>query len=99
MEESKKEIKLGTSKVEEKKLSYEQVTEIANQLHTQNQKMIARIRELEFTLNQVRLEYLFAVVNNSEKFPAEFAEMCVKEIVRVLSPAEQVEEPDSKEEK
>ena len=98
MEEAKKEVKLGTPRAEDKKISYEQLTEIANQLHSQNQQLISRVRELEITLNQVRLEYLFAVVKHSDKFPQEFVEMCTKDIVRSLSPIEKSEEPDSKEE-
>lgn len=98
MEEAKKEVKIGTPKVEEQKISYDKLKEIASQLHNQNQQMVARIRELEITLNQVRLEYLFAVVKHSDKFPQEFVEMCTKDIVRALSPVEKSEEPDSKEE-
>lgn len=98
MEESvKKEVKIGTPR-EEKQLSYDQLKEIANQLHNQNQQLINRVRELEITLNQVRLEYLFAVVKDSEKFPSDFVEMCVKDIVRALSPVENTEEDNSKKE-
>ena len=97
MEEAKKEVKIGTPKVEDKKISYEQLTEIANQLHNQNQQLISRVRELEITLNQVRIEYLFAVVKNSDKFPTDFVDMCVKDIVKVLSPVKK-EEQNTKEE-
>lgn len=99
MEEAKKEVKIGTPKVEDKKISYEQLTEIANQLHSQNHQLMNRVRELEITLNQVRLEYLFAVVKDSEKFPSDFVEMCTKDIVRALSPVEKkTENQDTKEE-
>ena len=98
MEEVKKEVKIDTPKVEEQKISYDKLKEIASQLHNQNQQLVSRVRELEFTLNQVRLEYLFAVVKHGDKFPQEFVEMCTKDIVRALSPIEKKEEPDSKEE-
>ena len=99
MEEAKKEVKLSTSEEKEQKLSYEKVTEIATQLHNQNHQLINRVRELEMILNQTRLEYLFAVVKHSDKFPQNFVEMCVKEVVTALSPVEHTAEPDSKEEK
>lgn len=99
MEETKKEVKFGTPEAKEQKLSYEKVTEIATQLHNQNHQLINRVRELEMVLNQTRLEYLFAVVKHSDKFPQEFVEMCTKDIVGALSPIEKSEEPDSKEEK
>ena len=99
MGETKKEIKIGTSEAKDQKLSYEKVTEIATQLHNQNHQLMNRVRELEMILNQTRLEYLFAVVKHSDKFPQEFVEMCVKEIVVALSPIEHTSEPDSKEEK
>lgn len=98
MEDVKKEVKIDTPKAEEQKISYDKLREIASQLHNQNQQLISRVRELEITLNQVRLEYLFAVVKHSDKFPQEFVDMCTKDIVRALSPVEKSEEPDSKEE-
>ena len=92
MEESKKEIKLGTPEASEQKVSYEKLTEIASQLHTQNQQLVMRIRELEYTLNQVRVDYLFYVVTLSDKFPENFVNMCVEDIVKVLSPADRDKE-------
>lgn len=96
--EEKKEIKLGTTEAPEQKVSYEKLTEIASQLHTQNQQLVMRVRELEIAVNQVRLEYLFAVIKNSEKFPVGFVEMCVNDIVRALAPVEDMEKSDSREE-
>lgn len=100
MEEAqKKEVKLDATKAENQKISYEKLTEIANQLHNQNHQLINRVRELEIAVNQVRLEYLFAVIKNSEKFPAGFVEMCVNDIVKALAPVEDMENSDSREEK
>lgn len=95
-ETAKKEVKLGTPKEEMKKISYEQLNEIANQLHNQNHQLMNRVRELEITLNRVRLEYLFAVVKHSDKFPQEFVNMCTEDIVMALSPVEKSEKPNSK---
>ena len=86
MEEAKKEIKVGAANAPEQKVSYEKLTEIANQLHSQNQQLHMRVRELEFTLNQVRMEYLFKAVELSDKFPSDFIEMCTNDIVKALSP-------------
>ena len=68
------------------KLSYEELENIVNNLY-------ARLQQAELSNAFKRLDYLFKVVENSNMFPVEFQEMCVKDIVSFMTiPEEKTEE-------
>lgn len=80
---------------ETQKLSYEQLEQIATQLSQQVQTLYAKLQEAEVSNMLSRLKFLFKVVQNDVKFPAEFVAKCVAEIVEVMT----IKEPEeSKEE-
>lgn len=80
---------------ETQKLSYEQLEQIATQLSQQVQTLYAKLQEAEVSNMLSRLKFLFKVVQNDVKFPAEFVKKCVEEIVEVMT----IKEPEeSKEE-
>lgn len=78
-----------TEKVKkEKKLSYEELETVARQLSAQVEYMKNQSRSFDLTLK--RLEYLFKVVNSpANVFPEDFKQMCVNEIVEIMSPEQE----------
>lgn len=77
------------------KLSYEQLEQIASQLSQQVQNLYAKLQEAEVSNMLSRLNFLFKVVENDSKFPADFVDKCVAEIVEIMT----IKEPEeSKEE-
>ena len=63
---------------QEKKLSYEELENIANNLY-------ARLQQADMANMFKRLDYLFKVVENVDNFPQEFTKQCVDEIVNIMT--------------
>lgn len=86
-------VKKGEGKTtEEKKLSYEELEKIAQQLSIQCQQLSARVQRQDMELTFKRLDYLFAVVNcTTNVFNNAFVTKCVKEIEDIMTP--ETEEP------
>ena len=77
------------------KLSYEQLEQVASQLSQQVQNLYAKLQEAEVSNMLSRLNFLFKVVENDSKFPADFVAKCVAEIIEIMT----IKEPEeSKEE-
>ena len=77
---------------EEKKLSYEELEQAAQNLSAQYQNLVTRFKELaeahqELVHNNffVRLEWLYKVIN-SDKFPESFIHQCVNEFISMMTP-------------
>lgn len=66
-------------------LTYEQLTEIANQLSRDNHALRQQVQEMNYFNLFKRLDYLFKVVENDEKFAADFVETCKNEIVNLMT--------------
>lgn len=72
-------IEMPTPEVkQEKKLSYEELENIANNLY-------ARLQQADMANMFKRLDYLFKVVENINNFPQEFTKHCVEEIVNIMT--------------
>lgn len=71
------------------KLTYEQLESAANQLAQQNQTLRQQIQEMNYFNLFKRLDYLFKVVENDEKFAADFVDTCKTEIVNLMTTAEE----------
>lgn len=67
------------------KLSYEQLEQVASQLSQQVQNLYAKLQEAEVSNMLSRLNFLFKVVENDSKFPADFVAKCVAEIVEIMT--------------
>ena len=63
---------------QEKKLSYEELENVANNLY-------ARLQQADMANMFKRLDYLFKVVENVDNFPQEFTKRCVEEIVNIMT--------------
>lgn len=72
-------------KEEQKKLTYEQLEQLAGNLSKQNEQLYNRVVEQNFQNVITRLGLLFKVIENSESFNTEFVVMCSEEIERTLT--------------
>lgn len=92
-------------KVEGKKLSYEELENVAHQLSAQAQQLQAKNQQLVEALKQSnlvnlykRLDYLFEVINRDNKYlSVSFKEKCAKEIEELMATPEDTEDTESKE--
>ena len=62
--------------------------EVAGQLYYQNQQLMNRIKNMDMTNIFRRLDYLFKVMDHSEKYPKEFVGMVINEICTGMYPEE-----------
>lgn len=89
----KKEVEMKVEKQPaQKKFTYEELENVCHQLSEQSRNLYERLRESDMTNLFKRLDYLFAVVEHIDKFPKEFGEKCVAEIVDSLTIPEAAEE-------
>lgn len=90
-------------KEETKKISYEDLQKAAGQLYQQNQQLIAKCKQYEeqmqrFNNVEVRLHYLFEVLDKGSYFDSDFIDTCVNEVKEIMTIKEEPEE-EIKEEK
>lgn len=78
------EVKEMNQNEEVKKLSYEELENVATQLQSQCQRLYSELTAVTNTFK--RLDYLFKVVKNNTVFPTEFVDKCVAEIELIMSP-------------
>lgn len=72
-------IEMPTPEVkQEKKLSYEELENVANNLYV-------RLQQADMANMFKRLDYLFKVVENVDNFPQEFTKQCIEEIVNIMT--------------
>lgn len=81
---------------EKKKLTYEQLNEIANQLMQENMKLKQKCQELYMVDTIKRLELLFKVTESTYPFNAEFRTACANEIIELMTPVQEEENKESK---
>lgn len=92
-------------RVEGKKLSYEELENVAHQLSAQAQQLQAKNQQLISALNQAnlenlykRLDYLFEVINRDNKYLSEsFKNKCAREIEELMATPESQEEENKEE--
>lgn len=78
-------------------LTYEQLTEIANQLSRDNHALRQQMQEMNYFNLFKRLDYLFKVVENDTKFATDFVETCKNEIVNLMTAVEEPTETSTTE--
>ena len=78
--------------VEKKKLSYEELENVARQLSQQAQSMQKKLQEANLMNFFKRMDYSFAIISNKSVFPKEFVEKTVNEIMKSMEIPEQKEE-------
>jgi hypothetical protein len=97
MEENKNVVNL-TPKPENKKMSYEELENVAHQLSEQARKLYTRVQQLEMTNLFKRLDYLFKIVENKVSFSIDFVDKCVSEIQSIMTVSENKEVEEDKQE-
>ena len=81
------------------KLSYAELENAARQLSAQNEELKRALQEMNYTNFFSRLNFLFKVVENLDKFDTNFANNCIKEVEELMSlPVnKELKEDDNKE--
>ena len=79
------------------KMTYEQLEGIAHQLSEQNVQLVRKLQEANMQNMFARLNYLFKVVEFGARFPKEFLEKSIAEIVSIMTIDEPEVEPENKE--
>jgi hypothetical protein len=87
-------------KEEPKKISYEDLQKAAGQLYQQNQQLIAKCKQYEEQMQrlnnvEVRLHYLFEVLDKGSYFDNDFIDVCVNEVKEIMTIKEEPEEENT----
>lgn len=77
---------------ENRKLTYEELEQAANQLSEQVRGLYMQLQQATDANFFKRIDYLFKVVENSDKFNPEFVMQCTKELESTLTLPEPKEE-------
>ena len=86
------------NKKEQKKLSYEELQNVASQLSQQNQQLNIMLQQANMTNIFKRLDYLFKVLENKNCFNSDFVITCADEIKEIITgPVEETKEEKEKE--
>ena len=89
-------------KEETKKISYEDLQKAAGQLYQQNQQLINKCKQYEEQMQrlnnvEVRLHYLFEVLDKGSYFDNDFIDTCVNEVKEIMTIKEAPEEQSEEE--
>lgn len=96
MEEKKMPEEVKEVKDTPKKMTYEQLENVAHQLSAQANQLYTKLQEANMTNMFKRLDYLFKVVENAHAFGEEFVNKCVSEIEDLITLPDNAEESDDK---
>lgn len=90
-----KEVKEGQSQ----KMTYEQLESVAHQLSEQNRELRMKLQQMDMMNIFKRLDYLFKIVENQEKFNKEFVDKSKEEIVALMTIPEEGDKEEETESK
>jgi hypothetical protein len=82
---------------EQKKLSYDELSNVAVQLQQQNKFLLEQLQKQQGESFYKRLDYLFEVVKLKDVFQEKFINSCIDEIVGTITIQEEVKQPDTQE--
>ena len=78
--------------MEPKKMSYEELENVARQLSEQTRQLYTKLQEMNMVNMFKRLDYLFKVVEFPDMFNTEFVTNCTQEIQDLLTIPEEKQE-------
>lgn len=73
------------AQTEQKKMSYEELENVAHQLSEQSRELYNKLQELNYANLFKRLDYLFKVVEFNVMFDSDFVIKCTDEIKGILT--------------
>ena len=89
--------KVKETQTEQKKMSYEELENVAHQLSEQSRELYNKLQEMNYANLFKRLDYLFKVVEFSAMFDSDFVIKCTDEIKGILTvPQEEKQEKEPK---
>lgn len=71
--------------VEEKKMSYEDLTSVVDKLQNENYQLKLILQRSQREDIYKRMDYLFKIIENSVMFPEDFLAKCTDEIVKAMT--------------
>lgn len=83
--------------MEPKKMSYEELENVARQLSEQTRQLYTKLQEMNMVNMFKRLDYLFKVAEFSHMFNTEFVTTCTQEIQELLTIPEETKEDKTEE--
>ena len=83
--------------MEPKKMSYEELENVARQLSEQTRQLYTKLQEMNMVNMFKRLDYLFKVAEFSHMFNTEFVTTCTQEIQELLTIPEETKEEKTEE--
>jgi hypothetical protein len=83
-------IKMETPEVESKKLSYEELENVAKELYTRCADMATELQRMKMDNSFKRLDYLFKVLKYYSLLDTDFVRNCAKEIQEMITIPEEV---------
>ena len=99
MGEKSKEVKMSVaSKEEQKKLTYEQLEQVAANLQRQCQQLYEQLRGAQNVIDNFNeVEMLLSILDKAEYFKSEFVDRCAAKIQEVITKALDASEKKEKE--
>ena len=102
------EVKTGTTTTEKDTLKNDDYKAKYEELKTLSNKLIEQLKaqktqeqrvqeEREMFMMYKRMDYLFNIINNSDKYPRLFVTKCVHDVIQVLNFEEDADKRDSEE--
>ena len=89
---------MENKEVKKEKLSYEELENVCHQLSEQSRNLYGKLQEANMSNLFRRLDYLFAVIQNSDKFPSEFTSRCTQEVMAIMTIQDEKVTPEGTEE-
>lgn len=87
--------KVKEAQTEQKKMSYEELENVAHQLSEQSRELYNKLQEMNYANLFKRLDYLFKVIEFSTMFDSDFVIKCTDEIKGILTvPQEETQEKE-----
>lgn len=86
-----------TSSATSRKLSYEELENVAHQLSKQANQFYTKLQEVEMSNIFKRLDFLFKVVENRSAFSTEFTRKSINEIEELMTIPEESEKDTTSE--
>jgi hypothetical protein len=86
MEKKSKTVKMESKSAEQKKLSYEELERIANQLNGQCKNLYNQLQEAQSVIaNFNDVGMLLSIIKQGENFNAAFIERCSKKVEKIVT--------------